>query len=268
MGEDPKKAFIRLFHETARYHHRARVFEDLITCASISIENAWRKDDDLEKEYLEVVARYEREDVERFAKLFGLITLGIDLKCDFLGGLFMELDLGSDQIGQFFSPYSVARLMAEMTMHDVERHFETHEILTLDEPAAGAGGMVIAIADVLKEKGINPQQKLWVRCTDVSPVAARLCYLQISLLGLPGLVVMGNTLTLETRRMMFTPMHHWGMWNAKLQRREMGNTATKPQDSLLEQQTIVRPPASNPVPAMPGQLSIFDVVAPERAGTG
>jgi hypothetical protein len=267
MGEDPKKAFIRLFHETARYHHRARVFEDLITCASISIENAWLKDDDLEKEYLEVIGRYEREDVERFPKLFGLITQGIDLKCDFLGGLFMELDLGSDQIGQFFSPYSVARLMAEMTMYDVERHFETHEILTLDEPAAGAGGMVIAIADVLKEKGINPQQKLWVRCTDVSPVAARLCYLQISLLGLPGLVVMGNTLTLETRRMMFTPMHHWGMWNAKLQRREMGNTATEPQASL-QQQTIVRPPATKPVPAMPGQLSIFDVVAPERAGTG
>jgi len=268
MGEDPKKAFIRLFNETARYHHRGRVFEDLIFCASISLENAWLKSDELEQEYLEVIGRYEPDDVARFPQLFALITTGIGLNCDFLGSLFMELELGSDRMGQFFTPYSVARFMGKALLDDIEIHLSEKPFVTIQEPACGAGGMIIAAADALKEKGYNPQQQMWVHCTDIDAVAARLCYLQLALLGIPGVVIIGNTLTLETRRAMYTPMHHMGFWNAKLRNHWQEDTATTdlpvveqlPSTSPFPKSTVTEPKEEV-------QLSMFDLLAPAKTGT-
>lgn len=38
---------------------------------------------------------------------------------DFLGSIFMSLNLGNEHNGQFFTPYHVCELMAEVTMEDV-----------------------------------------------------------------------------------------------------------------------------------------------------
>ncbi|MCB5301828.1 hypothetical protein [Yersinia bercovieri] len=48
---DHKKQFLSLFNETARYHHRQKVFRDFITLAAISIHNGIRLDDALDQEY-------------------------------------------------------------------------------------------------------------------------------------------------------------------------------------------------------------------------
>ncbi|MGP0897066.1 SAM-dependent DNA methyltransferase, partial [Serratia sp. CY83726] len=40
---------------------------------------------------------------------------------------------------------------------------------------------------------------------DIDPVAARMCYIQLSLLGIPARVVIGNSLTLKYQREMYTP---------------------------------------------------------------
>ncbi len=259
MGIDPKTAFVRLFGDTARYHHRGRVFEDLITCASISVENSWLKCESLEKEYLEVIGRYERADVERFPQLFGMIIEGVSLKSDFLGSLFMELELGSTHMAQFFTPYEVSRLMAQIELVDVEKHFQDQDFITVAEPACGAGGMMIAVADVLQERGFNPQKAMWAHCTDVDALAARLCYLQLSLLGIPGAVVVGNALTLQQRRVMLTPMHHMGMWQYRLARRRSDAgmvEAPEAVSAVIEGLQTIRP--SRPV----GQMSMFDIVAP------
>ncbi|HEF8783819.1 TPA: hypothetical protein QH450_000699 [Providencia alcalifaciens] len=42
-------------------------------------------------------------------------------------------------------------------------------------------------------------------CTDIDEVAARMCYLQLALLGVPAIVNIGNSLTL-VRQTLHTPM--------------------------------------------------------------
>ena len=64
--------------------------------------------------------------------------------------------------------------------------------LSLCEPTCGSGGMVIAAAQVLQEKGINYQRVLDVVCQDLDWTAVYMCYVQLSLLGVKAIVAQGE----------------------------------------------------------------------------
>ncbi|EAW4371569.1 hypothetical protein FSD32_12125 [Salmonella enterica] len=59
---------------------------------------------ELENEYLAIVKRYQREDVERLSKLIGTLALGLSVSPgDFPGPVFMMLYLEEAQRGQCFT---------------------------------------------------------------------------------------------------------------------------------------------------------------------
>lgn len=254
------RAFTRLFSETARYRHRYEVFRDFVTMAGIAIQNAILKSDELEQEYLGIVRRYEKVDAERMSHLLAEVVMGLDAyPCDFLGRVFMELELGSDRMGQFFTPFEVSRMMAAMMYGDAIDALSEKPFITLSEPACGAGGMVIAFAQVMLEKGLNPQKQLWVSCVDVDPVAAMMAYVQLSLLHIPAEVVVGNALTMQFSRVMRTPAHYLGFWDSKIRQASAGGDPGKAQ-------VVEAPPRSVPQPKPmvvidKGQLSLFDLTA-------
>ncbi|MBH3063538.1 N-6 DNA methylase [Serratia ureilytica] len=205
-GDDPRKAFLSTFRETARNHHRYEVFSDFVKLAACALENACLKSPDIEAEYMATIQRYEKADAQRMAQLLSLLVIGLDQGMgDFLGSLFMELELGSDSIGQFFTPFHLSELMAGLVAGDRLAALENEPYITLSEPTCGAGGMVIAFAKVMLARGYNPQTQLRADCVDIDPVAARMCYIQLSLLGIPARVVIGNSLTLKYQREMYTP---------------------------------------------------------------
>ncbi|MEL5407884.1 hypothetical protein [Serratia nevei] len=103
---EAQNQFIGLFGQTARYHHRYKVFSDFVQCGAIAIHNRFCPDDALEKQYMSLIKGYEREDVERLAHLLALVRIALAAKpCDFLGMAFMSLELGDKHRGQFFTPY-------------------------------------------------------------------------------------------------------------------------------------------------------------------
>lgn len=209
-----RREFIRLFRETARYHHRHEVFRDFAEMATLAVQNVFLRSPDLEKEYLVIAGRYQPDDVNRMTQLLGCLTGALECQPDdFLGQIFMELEIGSDHMGQFFTPYHLSALMARLTAGDVFSELEHKPFITLQEPA---GSMVIAFAEVLAEQGINYQDKLFASCMDIDATAAHMCYLQLSLLGIPAEVVIGNTLTLVVRRTYRTPMWYVGNWQERL----------------------------------------------------
>ncbi|WP_436883071.1 N-6 DNA methylase [Enterobacter asburiae] len=214
-----RRMFIRLFRDTARYHHRHEVFRDFTALGALAVQNAFLRCPALEKEYLAIAGRYQPEDMQRMSQLLGGLVCALDCRPgDFLGEIFMDLEMGSANMGQFFTPFSLSQLMARITVQDVARQLEQKPFITLDEPAAGAGSMVIAFAQSLAEQGINPQQQLFVRCTDIDATAAQMCYLQLSYLGIPAEVITGNSLTLEARRVFRTPFWYLGGWEQRLNR--------------------------------------------------
>jgi len=212
-----EKAFISLFNQTARYHHRHQVFEDFISCSVIALQNGLHFCDKREQKYMRIVARYQKPDVSNLAQLLGHVVNGLEeAPGDFLGRVFMQLELGDKYRGQFFTPWSVSLMMAQLQLGNVGEQFRDKAFMTLSEPACGAGCMTLAFASVLREAGYSPHRHLWVSATDIDPLAAGMAYIQLSLCGVPGEVIIGNALLDERRRVLLTPAHYWGNWPYRL----------------------------------------------------
>jgi hypothetical protein len=229
--------FIKEFNQLARHKHRYEVFRDFVTIGALSVHNSFRgpRYDELENEYLQIVGRYKRDEVEGFARLLGILVALLDAEPrDILGQLYMTLDLGNANTGQFFTPPEVSELMARITFGD-GAEYASKPFITLNEPACGAGGMVLACVKVLLEKGWNPVEKIWVQAQDIDRTAALMCYLQLALWHVPAAVVVGNTIAMEEREVFYTPAHYLGFWPRKLARREGESQA---QEVITEAQPL------------------------------
>lgn len=214
--------FVKEFNNLARHKHRYEVFQDFVTVGALSVHNSFRgpRYDELEAEYLQVASRYNRDDLEGFARLLGILVALLDAEPrDILGQLYMSLELGNTHTGQFFTPPEISELMARITFGDGVEH-ANKPFITLCEPACGSGGMVLAFVKVMLEKGWNPVERVWVQAQDIDRTAALMCYLQLALWHVPAAIVVGNTLSGETREVFYTPAHYLGFWPSKLARRE------------------------------------------------
>lgn len=210
----------------SRRHDKWRVFSDFVEMAAISISNAVdiAQREPREARYMQIVKAYEPDEVAEFPKMLGELTLALERdQRDHLGAVFGELELANKWVGQFFTPQEVADLMGRMTFADfggLADIIKERGFITLQEPAVGAGAMVIAAAKAFRDLGYNYQRQLHVTAIDVDDRAAHMAYVQLSLLGIPAKIVHGNTLTLEVRGVWYTPAHVFGFWNAKLRRLE------------------------------------------------
>lgn len=164
-----------------------------------------------------ICARYETTDIANMQEMFCLMVCALEAKFhDFLGAIFMELELGDNFRGQYFTPYSVQCLMARMLMPGVRDTIRREGIATVSDPACGAAGMLIAYAECLLEADINPSMHMFGSCIDIDPVAADMAYIQLSLLGIAAEVVTGNTLTMQIRRVRYTPVFYLNDFEKRL----------------------------------------------------
>lgn len=210
--------FVKAFNTIARHRHRYEVFRDFVVMSAAALHNAIRKDEKLEAEYLAVAARYKRDELSEFSALLAKLVLLLDSEPrDVLGPLYMELELGNTNTGQFFTPHEVSTLMASVTYGDELKTLDK-PFITVCEPACGAGGMVLAFVSVMLSHGHNPAQRLWVQAQDIDRTAALMCYLQMALWHIPGVVIVGNTLAMEAREVWYTPAHYLGFWHHRLER--------------------------------------------------
>jgi N-6 DNA Methylase len=228
-ASDPHKQLLSFFKAFGHRHSMHEVFSDFVELSALLISNAVDRHqfDAREQRYLEIVKRYEREDLERFSHMLGALTQTFEDRvqqlvphgdglADVLGQTYMMLELGNDRAGQFFTPYSVSRLMASINIGDGNPYIDRDGFVTISEPACGAAGMVIACADALNDAGRNYQQTMHATCIDIDPRCVHMAYVQLSLLNIPAIVVHGNALSVEAWATWFTPAHILGGWGAKL----------------------------------------------------
>lgn len=128
---------------------------------------------------------------------------------DLLGVAYTKLGLGDARRGQYFTPYNVCKMMAKMTMGDrgcLEAEIEEKGFITVGDPTAGCGAMLVAAANHLLEEGVNYQAHAFFDAQDIDELTAITCYVQMSLLGMAGRVAIGNSLTGDVRHELHTPM--------------------------------------------------------------
>lgn len=198
--------------------HRYKVFDDFVTLSAITLHNQGAFfDDRREQEYLKIIHTYDDRDrkgiAECFAKLVNLLNRE---PADIIGQLYMSMDLGDPNKGQFFTPDHVSRLMGKITLGNAKQLLEHKPFITLSDPACGAGGMILAFVHDLLSQGYNPADVLWVQAIDISRIASLMCYIQLSLWNIPAQVIVGNSLSLEMRELWHTPAHVRYDWQARL----------------------------------------------------
>lgn len=215
-----KKELIKLFQSFGYKHNIEDVFRDFLEISAITISNAidWNQAEKREKRYFELIKNYSKEELLRIAKILTELTMALEEEPgDILGEVFMELELGNKFKGQFFTPMSVARCMAEMTLSDIHtKVIDDNGYLTINEPACGAGATIIAFALALKNRGYNYQQQMLLTAQDLDIKAVHMCYIQCSLLGIPAEILHCNTLTLEIFEIWRTPIYMIHNWPQKI----------------------------------------------------
>lgn len=221
--EQAKKEFINLINSMSNKFTPVQVFTDFVEMAAMSISNSCdlsKKREEREKKYMDLINKYDKKEQEKFPELLGLVTNALTDKFgDFLGNCFETIGASNAKTGQFFTPYSVSKLCAE-TIFDkdiVQKGIEEKGYIGLNEPACGSGGMIIAFLDVLYHNGFNFQTQSYTIAQDIDYRCAYMCYIQLSLLGAPAVVCIGDTLALKTWDTLYTPFYvmNWWKFNRK-----------------------------------------------------
>lgn len=234
---DPhQKEIARLMRANAHRHRLHRVFADFCEIAAISLSNAVDRLHHAKREarYLELVGQYDTEEVGRFARMLAHLVDSLEGGFhDALGTLFMSFEFGDQWKGQFFTPYPVASLMARMVAGDLKGQVAREGFISVNEPACGAGAMVLAMAEVARDQGVNYQQAMHVVATDIDATAVHMAYVQLALFHVPAIVVHGNTLALSEWDHWATPAHVLGGWDLKLRRARQERASAAPGDLQL-----------------------------------
>lgn len=206
-------------------HNLWEVYRDFIEITAITISNAidLKNFEKREADYMEIIKKYDKDELQKFAELMAELIRELEKKPrDVLGELYMSLELGDKWKGQFFTPDSVARIMAEMTFNeDVKEKIEEHGYIVFNEPSVGGGVTVIAFINAMISHGYNPQNQLLIICNDLDIKSVYMTYIQLSLLGIPAIVEHRNTLTNELFDTWYTPFYFLKGFNFKKNKNNM-----------------------------------------------
>ena len=80
----------------------------------------------------------------------------------------------------------------------------------------GSGGMIIAYAETMKDKGYNYQHQLFVETVDIDEICFKMTYIQLSLLGIPAKVIRGDSLAMRYFEVYYTPFYFLSNFEYKL----------------------------------------------------
>ena len=205
-----EKRFIDVFEQLCRRHHSWKVWQDFVNMSACALA---------------------KDELNLISELLSITTLALDENPaqDFLGKFYMQFDFGSGWHGQFFTPWHVAELMAKLQLGDETKgQIASKDYISVCDSCCGAGCMLMAFANVCKDDmDINYQRSVLFVGQDIDEVVAKMCYIQISLLGCPGYVVVGNSLsepicgtTIEPsykkpENIWFTPLYFTDVWTLR-----------------------------------------------------
>lgn len=184
-----------------------------------------------EKQYAKLTDKLGGDNLTHFKAAFAHLIQLFELEPkDWLGHLYMTLELGNPDSGQYFSPPAVSQLAARLAFDPeaARARVEERGYVTFSEPTCGAGGMIIEFTKLYRDAGFNPQTQLHVTAVDIDITAAHMTFVQLALLGVPAVVVHGDVLRLQEWSHWRTPFHVLRGWEYRLRRRDTQGTAPEP----------------------------------------
>lgn len=281
----PKQSeFQKLFSTLCYSRSNWQVWADFITMSALAISNTFDREgethDEREKQYMELICAYTNEELDILTQLLSVVVLALDddPRQDFLGEVFQGLGLNSHWKGQFFTPYHMCEFMAEITLEGVETEIERKGWIGVNDPACGAGALLIAARNEMEKRGLSSRNALFV-AQDIDRTTALMCYIQLALLGCAGYVIIGDSLldppagrTLlpdpnPEQEVWYLPMFYEQTWHDRRLLHRLDAVLRSKQPPAVQkelpqpQQAAVIPAQPIPAPAFSetaaGQLTLF-----------
>ena len=229
LNTPQQKEIHKHFQHLAARYDQWEVWSDFITlfacnlCVSSRIER--------NKESASIAKRYKPEDIEHFTQMFAQTVSALEQNPDqdFLGDLFMRFGLSNTWKGQFFTPYNICSAMSIMTATDIRTRLKSAPWVSVNDPACGAGALLIAFAQECLRQKVDYQKSVVFVAQDVDRTAALMCFIQLSLIGCPGYIVVGDSILnpvtgpsvllpvrQEGQEIWFTPLMYTNIWQQRI----------------------------------------------------
>jgi type I restriction-modification system DNA methylase subunit len=234
------KNLVKALRSVSYSHTIYEVFQDWLAVSAIAISNAvdlmQRKR--REEVYMEIIQKYTKSEQEKLAEAFADLVLALQHEqnihgpTDILGQVFHALELHSKYKGQFFTPPHVCELMGMISFdgNNLTMTIEKKGYVTVCEPCIGSGGMVLGTAKAMLNRKLNYQTQMLVTGNDIDIKCVQMAYLQLSLLGIPAVIIHGNSLTGEEWSRWYTPAYITGLWSMKEQESQLEDLFIRTKD--------------------------------------
>lgn len=255
-GDELKKEILKIF-ESLRYKRDLwSVYSDFLEMIAIAVSSSAerffmpRRFEKREQRYLSLAKTYDKDELMKFSEVFALFVklqdynLEVHGAKDILGGLLMELGLGNQWAGQFFTPDHMANLMAKMAYRTeyFKKDIRNRGFVYASDPAVGGGVTMIGLVNAMIDGGCNPQKELFIECGDLDKRACFMTYIQLATLGIPAIVKNQDAITGEVFDVWFTPAYYIGAWWSKvmnLKDKEKGESLAKSKGNIEKNQEII-----------------------------
>lgn len=216
-----KKDFIKRLEGISSTRRPYEVFHDWLEMAAISFHQLPYHAGDFpqdeifaayEDKYRAVERHYTLAERSEMAKLHGLTMLAHQQHFgDFLGEIYQECGFTNERAGQFFTPYHLSTFMAVAQLADAPAFVREKGMVTIQDPACGAGGMLIAAAAELYQQQVDPRACAQFEAIDIDRDCFNMAYIQLAALDLQAVVRHGNTLSGEMWESRPTPQLRYFM---------------------------------------------------------
>lgn len=218
------KKFVETVTRAAKNSSRAKIFDDFLKCSAAALTRD-------EKTFSEVADK--NLHCELFATLANALDWSITFKVlrdhslgisyelkpldydaspkyrDILGEIFCELELFDQGGGQVFTPQHVADIMGATTLTAelVKREIAQRGCVTIRENCCGSGALILGALNALLDLGVNPCRQARVQASDLDERCVLMTFVQLSLYGIPAVVLRQNAVTNEVvGAPLFTPI--------------------------------------------------------------
>lgn len=188
--------------ESKRYTNDINVlWADMLEVIARTLQNSIFQVEKEEEIIARICAKYDPKEKIRdfFAEILADLVIAMERHpfTDILGPIHMNL-ASNEALGQFFTPQSLCDLMNELVMQPKQEETEFYE------PACGMGAIALSHAKYAQRDGVlNKTQFL---CVDIAPNCVYGTYIQLALNDVAARVYCANTLSLEEKFEMITPM--------------------------------------------------------------
>lgn len=259
-------------------HSLWSVFEDWLKVCAISISNSvdWNHREEREQQYLETINKYTPDEQKILVETFSELVVALEREhtksgpTDLLGKVFHSLELHNKYHGQFFTPFHICEFMGHVALGDggeagnaVSGALSQKGYVSVCEPCVGSGGMVLGFASAMHREKLNYCEQMVAYCCDIDIKCVYMAYLQLSLYGIPAIIIHGNSLTLEEWSQWYTPVYMLRGWPLRERTADLLETIQAATKEKAEQPAPEQPKAEEK-PTVPdlvikknGQLSLF-----------